>query len=96
MKLQLDVCREYEREKAAEAFPSATFPEFVEWVRLTIRNRLESDPDMDRDLVLLSTPPHMIVFTHKQMMAYGNHFRVVDDNTPNTVTYDSGLMSVFE
>jgi hypothetical protein len=30
------------------------------------------------------------------MMAYGNHYRVRDEHTPDTVSYDCGLISVFE
>lgn len=51
---------------------------------------------MDRDLYLLSVPPRVSIVTYKRMRAYGNHFRVKDEQGDHSVSYDCGLISVFE
>lgn len=47
------------------------------------------------DLVRLSIPPQRTVRSYKRMSAYGNHYRVCDDYSPELTTYDSGLLMVF-
>ena len=50
---------------------------------------------MDKNAYLLSTPPPMRVKAYKRMVAYGNHYRVRDADTPYKRTYDCGLICVF-
>ena len=52
---------------------------------------------MDMDVYLLSTPPPMRVKVYcKRMLAYSNHYRVRDADTPYKMTYDCGLICVFK
>jgi hypothetical protein len=51
---------------------------------------------LNTNLVLLSTPPSFIVMSYKKMKAYGNHFKVGDEQTCLLVTYDFGVASIFQ
>ncbi len=88
--------REYESERVAHSHDFGPFPHFAQWIRETIREQRHQNQDMDANLILLSTPPHCMIKCYKRMVAYGNHFRVRDENTAHTVTYDTGIISVFE
>lgn len=89
--------REYERQRTAHNVGGAgSFPLFTHWVRGTIQKLHANNPDMDRDVRLLSVPPRCTVLSYKRMKAYGNTFRVKDVNDEHRVSYDSGLISVFE
>lgn len=83
-------------QKAAHQTTDTIFPPFQEWIRPTIREHQMQHPDIDKDLYLLSVPPRMAVQSYKRMKAFGNHFRVTDEEGLHSVSYDSGLISVFE
>jgi hypothetical protein len=51
---------------------------------------------LDTDLVLLSTPPSFIAMSYKKMKAYVNHFKVDDEHTRLSFTYDFGVTSIFQ
>lgn len=91
------MCREYNRakESAGHAADSPRFPTLAQWVRDAVRMHRGAHPDMDNDVYLLSNPPRCTVRTYKRIGAYGNHFRVRDADTPSRVTYDCGLICVF-
>jgi hypothetical protein len=89
-------CREYEADKASQRAVGGGFPMFHDWIRDAVSARAALDPSIDRDVILLSNPPLLRIKTYTRMMAYGNHYRVLDSDTPYSVTYDSGLITVFE
>ena len=66
-----------------------------------IERRLQSaDVDLsnptDMDRFLLSKKPAQRAMRYKRVVAFGNHFRVEDEETRHLLSYNSGVASVFQ
>ena len=75
-------------------------PDFVEWLTsytTSLVNAHGAD-NVDIDLLRLSNLPSKECETYQQMWAYGNHYRVDNDNEGDRVgfvTQDDGIASIF-
>ncbi len=69
----------------------------VKWVKDAIRTHQHVVTScLNIDLVLFSTPPSFIAMNYKKMKAYGDHFRVDDEQTHLLVTYDYSVKYIFQ
>ena len=84
------ICRKYNAEP-----DGAELPAFSQWIKKAIQAYGQHDDLDNMDLLLLSFPPKLKAYSYKKMKAYGNHYRVHDDNNSLYVTYDSGIASTF-
>jgi hypothetical protein len=69
----------------------------AKWVREAIQtHQVDRTLHVDDDLLLLLVPPSFIALSYKKMKAYGNHFRIDDEQNNLLVTYDFGVASIFQ
>jgi hypothetical protein len=69
----------------------------AKWVRAAIQtHQVDKTLPIDDDLLLFSVPPSFITLSYKKMKAYGNHFRIDDEQNNLLVTYDSSVASIFQ
>jgi hypothetical protein len=66
------------------------------WIKDVV-HRYPVDPNNENDMdqVLLYSRPLQLTTLYTRMKAYGNHFRVEDQQSGTLQTFDSGVASVF-
>ena len=89
---QLCMCTQWEEEKGA----NPDIPIFEKWIKDAVhRHPVDPNNADDMDRVLLFSRPSQLVTRYTRMKAYGNHFRVDDQQFATFQTYNSGVASVF-
>jgi hypothetical protein len=70
---------------------------FQDWVRkLPETENLDASNSEEFDKILLCQKPSQRAIRYCRMKAFGNHFRVEDEASARTQTYDIGVASIFE
>jgi hypothetical protein len=69
---------------------------FENWIKDVVRNHhVDPNDENDIDRVLMCSRPSQLATRYTRMKAYGNHFRMEDQQFKTLKTYDSGVASVF-
>jgi hypothetical protein len=69
---------------------------FKNWIKDVVRNHpIDPNDEDDMNRVLMCSRPSQLTTRYTRMKAYGNHFRVEDQQSRTLKTYDSGVASVF-
>jgi hypothetical protein len=69
---------------------------FENWIKDVVRNHpVDPNDEDDIDRVLMCSRPSQLATRYTRMKAYGNHFRVEDQQSRPLKTYDSSVASVF-
>ena len=86
------MCRQWEDKKGTN--PDILV--FEKWIRNVVhKHPVDPNNADDMDRVLLCNRPSQLATRYTRMEAYGNHFRVEDQQSAMLQTYDSSVASMF-
>ena len=86
------MCRQWKEEQ----LQNPNISTFENWIKDVVHNHpIDPNDEDDMDRVLLCSRPSQLATRYTRMKAYGNHFRVEDQQSRMLKTYDSGVASVF-
>jgi len=67
-------------------------PPFGEWLQAHVHGALDCNEMINKDIIHLSQPPSLVVYSYASMWAYGNHYNVEEVGVACHTTFDFGIV----
>ena len=85
-------CRQWKEEQQRNPNIST----FENWIKDVVHNHpIDPNDEDDMDMVMMCSRPSQLATRYTRMKAYGNYFRVEDQQSMTLKAYDIGVASVF-